>query len=100
ESIENLSCDREPNEVGYEPDNGGRADDAGRIDAIEPFRLEWMIFQRTAVAGDLADPPGERKRAHDGGDQRGAEDAGAENQASHILAQKRRQRGADLAHAA
>ena len=57
------------------------------------------MFQRAPVAGDLADPPGQRQRAHDRGDQRGAEDARAEHQAPEILAEQRRQRVADLADA-
>jgi len=100
EGIQHLRRDVERYKIRHEPNKDSGTDNAGRIDAIEPFRLERPVFQGTPVASDLTHPPGQRQRAHDGGHQGGAEYAYAEDQASHSLSKKWRQRIADLADTA
>src|SRR6202042_2843407 len=57
--VKHLRHDVEPDEVGGEPYNRPRAQDAGGVYAVEPNRVEWPVFERTAIAGDLANAPGQ-----------------------------------------
>jgi hypothetical protein len=90
--VHHPDADIERNEIRPQPDEESSADDADSVDTIEPAYFQWAIFQRAAIAGDFAEPPGESQRDDDGGNHSGAKDAGAENGVAHRGTEKRGER--------
>ena len=74
-----------------------RADDRQRINSVEPARLQRMVFEGMAVAGDLAQAPGQGQRRDDRRHQAGADDAQPEHQAPYPDPEVGGQGGAQIA---